>query len=119
MQKDDIRTLKILQSVSEFDGLSKQQNNPAYTKSVSLHNVEVGHCTKEEEEEEPCSRTGHSLSLIIMSTRHQRTLSSTSSSSKGFGDDGGSEEGHRKEEMGMFGDTGNGRKFSFRAMMSK
>ena len=30
-------------------------------KCVSLHNVEVGHYTKEEEE--PCSRIGHSLSL--------------------------------------------------------
>ena len=38
---------------------------------------------------------------------------------RGNGDDGGSEEWHRKEEMGMFGDTGNGCKFSFRAMMSK
>ena len=33
----------------DFGGLQKQQNNPACTKSVSLHNVEVGHYTEEEE----------------------------------------------------------------------
>ena len=40
-----ICTLKILLSLSEFDGLWKHQNNPACTKtkSVSLQNVEVGH----------------------------------------------------------------------------
>ena len=36
--------------------------------SVEVHNTE------------PCLRIGHSLFLIIMSTRHPRTLSSTSSS---------------------------------------
>ena len=36
-------------SMSEFVGLWKQQNNPACTKSVSLHHVEVGHYTKEAE----------------------------------------------------------------------
>ena len=35
--------------MSEFGGLWKQQNNPACTKSVSLHNAEVGHYTEEEE----------------------------------------------------------------------
>ena len=35
--------------MSEFGGLWKQQNNPACTESVSLHNVEVGHYTKGEE----------------------------------------------------------------------
>ena len=33
MQKDHIRTLKILQYMSEFGGLWKPQNNPACTKS--------------------------------------------------------------------------------------
>ena len=37
--------------MSEFCGLWKHQNNPAYTKSVSVHHVEAGHYTKEEEEE--------------------------------------------------------------------
>ena len=39
-------------SMSEFGGLWKQQNNPACTKSVSLHHAEVGHYAKEAEEEE-------------------------------------------------------------------
>ena len=34
MQKDHIRTFKIMQSMSKFDGLWKHQNNPACTKSV-------------------------------------------------------------------------------------
>ena len=35
--------------MSEFGGLWKHPNNPACAKSVkSLQNVEVGHCTKEE-----------------------------------------------------------------------
>ena len=52
MQKDHIRTLKILYFMSESGGLWKHQNNPAGTKSVSsLQNVEVGHYTAEEEEE--------------------------------------------------------------------
>ena len=37
--------------MSEFGGLGKHQNNPVCTKSVSLQNVEVGHYTKEEEED--------------------------------------------------------------------
>ena len=41
MQKDHIRTLKILWSMSEFGGLWKHQNNPACTKSVSVQNVET------------------------------------------------------------------------------
>ena len=45
-----LRTLKILQSNSEFGGVSKHQNNPACTKSVSLHNVEAGIYTEEGEE---------------------------------------------------------------------
>ena len=36
--------------MSEFGGLWKHQTNPACTESVSLHHVEVGHYTKEEEE---------------------------------------------------------------------
>ena len=36
--------------MSEFGGLWKRQNNPACTANVSLHNVEVGHSTKEEKE---------------------------------------------------------------------
>ena len=36
--------------MSVFYGLWKHQNNPACTKSVSLHNVEVGHCLEREEE---------------------------------------------------------------------
>ena len=37
--------------MSEFGRLWKRQNNPACTKKyVSLHNVEVGHSTKEEKE---------------------------------------------------------------------
>ena len=40
MQKDHICTLKIMQSMSEFSGLWKQQNNPACTKRCrSLHHV--------------------------------------------------------------------------------
>ena len=40
--------------MSEFGGLWKPWSNPACTESVkSLHNAEVGHGTKEEEEEEP------------------------------------------------------------------
>ena len=35
-QKDPIRVLKILQSVSEFGGLRKHQNQPACTKSVKV-----------------------------------------------------------------------------------
>ena len=50
MRKDDIRTLKILKSMSEFGGLWKHQNKPACTKSVSVQNVKVGHYTKEEED---------------------------------------------------------------------
>ena len=34
--------------MSEFGGLWKQQNNPAYIKSVSLYHVEVGHYAEEE-----------------------------------------------------------------------
>ena len=41
--------VKILQAMSEFRGLWKQQNNPACTKSASLHNAEVGHYTEKEE----------------------------------------------------------------------
>ena len=37
--------------MSEVSGLWKHQNNPACTKSVSLHNAEVGHHTEEEVEE--------------------------------------------------------------------
>ena len=36
MQKDYIRMLKILQSMSEFGGLWKHPNNPACTKSVRV-----------------------------------------------------------------------------------
>ena len=37
--------------MSEFGGLWKHQNNPASTESVkSLHSFEVGHYTREEEE---------------------------------------------------------------------
>ena len=45
MQKDHIRTLKILQSVSEFGGLWKHRNrNPACIKSAkSLQSVKAGH----------------------------------------------------------------------------
>ena len=52
MQKDYMRTLKILQSMSEFSGLWKHQNNRVCIKSVSLHNVEIGHHMEEEEEKE-------------------------------------------------------------------
>ena len=38
--------------MSVFDGLWKHQNYPVCTKSVSLHDVEVGHYTKEDEEKE-------------------------------------------------------------------
>ena len=38
--------------MSEFGGFWKHQNNPACTKSVSCHHVEVGQYTKEEEEED-------------------------------------------------------------------
>ena len=44
MQKDHIRTLKILQSTSEFGGLRKLQNNQAFTlKFYSLQMVEAVH----------------------------------------------------------------------------
>ena len=36
MQKDHMRTLMILRSMSEFGGLWKHQNNPARTKSVRV-----------------------------------------------------------------------------------
>ena len=36
MQKDHIRTLKILWSTSEFSGLWKHQNNPACTNNVRV-----------------------------------------------------------------------------------
>ena len=36
MHKDHIHTLKITQSMSEFNGLRKQQNNPMCTKSVRV-----------------------------------------------------------------------------------
>ena len=53
MRKDHIRTLKILQSVSEFGGLWKHPNNPARSKSARVfESVEDGHYTEEEEEEE-------------------------------------------------------------------
>lgn len=42
-KKSHIRTLKILQFMSEFGGLRKHENSPACTKSVKVHNVEVGH----------------------------------------------------------------------------
>ena len=46
MQINRVHSLKILQSISEFGGLWKHQNNPACTQSVkSLQNVEVGHST--------------------------------------------------------------------------
>ena len=49
MQKDPLDVW----SMSEFGGLRKHQNNPACTKSVNcLQNVEVGHSTEEEAEEE-------------------------------------------------------------------
>ena len=35
--------------MSQFGGLWKQQNNPACTESVSLHNAEVGYCRKEDQ----------------------------------------------------------------------
>ena len=35
--------LMILQSMSEFNGVWKHQNNPACTTGISHHNVEVGH----------------------------------------------------------------------------
>lgn len=41
--------------MSEFGGLPKHQGNPscaACTKSVSLHNVEIGHYTEEDEEKQ-------------------------------------------------------------------
>ena len=47
MLKGHLHTLKILESMSEFDGLWKHENNPANTKSVSLQNVEVGHYIEE------------------------------------------------------------------------
>ena len=48
MQKDHIRTLKMLQSMSELGGLWK---NHACTKSINnLRNVEGGHSTEVEEE---------------------------------------------------------------------
>ena len=49
MQKDLVRTLKVLQSMSEFSGLWKQQNNSACTKGVGVFIMVVGHYTKEEE----------------------------------------------------------------------
>ena len=53
MQKDRIRSLKILRFVTEFGGLWEHQTNPACTKSVkSLHSIEDGHYVEEEEEEE-------------------------------------------------------------------
>ena len=39
MQKDHIRTLKILQPMSEFGGLWKHSNNPTCTKSVRVFRV--------------------------------------------------------------------------------
>ena len=36
MQNDHTRTLKILKSMSEFDGVCKHQNNPACIKSVRV-----------------------------------------------------------------------------------
>ena len=63
-KRDPILTLKVLQSMSEFGGLRKHQNNPACTKSVkSLHNVEAGHHEKDERkkkegEKKRRSRTG-------------------------------------------------------------
>ena len=52
MQKDHIRTLKILQSVSEFGGLWKQQNNQACTKHDSNGNGQLcGRWSLTEEEE--------------------------------------------------------------------
>ena len=47
-QNNYIRSLKILQSPSEFGVLRKRQNNPACTQSVSLQGAEVGHYTEEE-----------------------------------------------------------------------
>ena len=41
MQKDHIHMLKILQSMSEFGGLWKHQNNPACTKSVRVFSVKL------------------------------------------------------------------------------
>ena len=51
MPKDQICTLKILQSMSEFSGLWKQQNKLACTKSVRVFIMLKLDTTKEEEEE--------------------------------------------------------------------
>ena len=52
MHKYQICMLKILLLMSEFSGLQKNQNNPACTKNVSLHNVEVECYTELEKTEE-------------------------------------------------------------------
>ena len=45
IQKDRIRSLKILRFVSEFGGLWEHQTNPACSKRChSLHSIEDGHC---------------------------------------------------------------------------
>ena len=68
MQKCYVRTLKIPESMSEFGGLWKHQNNPACTKSVkSLQNVEVGLYAKEE----------HGDTLVLHSSNIQRHVGVT------------------------------------------
>ena len=46
----------LLWSMSQFGGLWKQQNSPACTESVCLHNVEVGHYRKKEDQCDPLFR---------------------------------------------------------------
>ena len=57
-----------------FGGLWKHQNNPAGTKSVSLHNAEVGHHTEEEASttvvlHRDWLKSSSFIIIIIMSTR--------------------------------------------------
>ena len=52
MQKDRIRSLKILRFVSEFGGLWEHQTNPACTKSVRDFTVLKMDTAEEEEAEE-------------------------------------------------------------------
>lgn len=48
MKKEHTSTLKNLQSMSKSDGSWKHQNIPAFTKSLSLQNVNVGYYMKED-----------------------------------------------------------------------
>ena len=66
MQKDHIHMLKILQSMSEFGRLCKQQYNPACTKSVSLHNVKLDTIQKKKKKEKNFVITLSALEALML-----------------------------------------------------